>query len=89
MDYHYSIPGSADPGSIGDGGHSPAVDPTITTALILDPTGPGYRLDSKLVAELSAPLPTKNFSFPRFPSFSFSLYSFSALWRCIPRWPFT
>ena len=46
-DHHYTIPGSADPGSTDDGGHSPDVDTTITTALLLDPTGPGYRLDSK------------------------------------------
>ena len=46
-DHHYTIPGSIDPGSTSDGGHSPDAGPTITTALILDPTGPGYRLDSK------------------------------------------
>ena len=67
MDYHSQIPGAAAPGSMGAGAHYPDVDPSLTTALILDPTGPGYRLDSKLVAELSAPLPTKTFSFPRFP----------------------
>ena len=68
MDYHYTIPGPAGPGSMrGGGGHDPASNPTLlTTALILDPTGPGYRLDSKLVAELSAPLPKKPFSFLRF-----------------------
>ena len=65
MDYNSGIPGSADPGSMGAGAHYPDVDPSLTTALILDPTGPGYRLDSKLVAELSAPLPKKTFSFLR------------------------
>ena len=70
MSHHrYPIPGSDDPGSTDDGGHSPDVDTTITTALLLDPTGPGYRLDSKLVAELSAPLPKKVFPFPLFPLF--------------------
>ena len=67
MDYNSGIPGSADPGSMGAGAHYPDVDPSLTTALILDPTGPGYRLDSKLVAELSAPLPAKTFFLPRFP----------------------
>ena len=68
--YHgVPIPESDDSGSMGDGGHSPAVDPSLTTALILDPTGPGYRLDSKLVAELSAPLPKKAASFPSLPLF--------------------
>ena len=49
MDYHYTIPGPNGPGSMrGGGGHDPASNPTLlTTALILDPTGPGYRLDSK------------------------------------------
>ena len=56
-DHNHPIPETAVSGSKGEGGHSPSVDPPITTALILDPTGPGYRLDSKLVAELSAPLP--------------------------------
>ena len=68
-DHHYTIPGSADPGSTDDGGHSPDVDTTITTALLLDPTGPGYRLDSKLVAELTAPLPKKVVPLPLFPLF--------------------
>ena len=49
MDYNSGIPGSADPGSMGAGAHYPDVDPSLTTALILDPTGPGYRLDSKFL----------------------------------------
>ena len=86
MDYHYTIPGPDGPGSTDDGGHSPAVDPTLTTALILDPTGPGYRLDSNLVAELSAPLPKKTFSFLRFlpfPLLAFFLLSTLALYSDI------
>ena len=83
MDYHYTIPGPDGPGSMGEGGHSPSVDPPITTALILDPTGPGYRLDSKLVAELSAPLPKKCSSFLRllpFLSLTFILLSILVLY---------
>ena len=62
--YQCPIPGSADPGSIPGEAHNLTDDPTITTALLLYPTGPGYRLDSKLVAELSAPLPKKVATLP-------------------------
>ena len=73
--YQCPIPGSADPGSMTGEAHNLPVDPTITTALLLDPTGPGYRLDSKLVAELSAPLPKKVASLPFLP-FLFVLLPF-------------
>ena len=68
-DHNHQIPGSADPGSTGGEAHNLTDDTPITTALLLDPTGPGYRLDSKLVAELTAPLPKKAASFPSFPLF--------------------
>ena len=47
MDYHYTIPGPTGPGSMTGEAHNLTENPTLTTALILDPTGPGYRLDSK------------------------------------------
>ena len=46
-DHSSAIPGSADPGSTSGEAHNLTAPPTLTTALILDPTGPGYRLDSK------------------------------------------
>ena len=46
-DHNHQIPGSADPGSTGGEAHNLTDEPPITTALLLDPTGPGYRLDSK------------------------------------------
>ena len=65
-DHNHLIPESADPGSMAGEAHNLTDEPPITTALLLDPTGPGYRLDSKLVAELTAPLPkTKFVSFLR------------------------
>ena len=61
-DHAIPIPGSSDPGSTNSGqDHNLPGDPPITTALLLDPTVHGYRLDSKLVAELSAPLPKTRF----------------------------
>ena len=69
QNHDVTIPGSIDPGSKGGEAHNLTDDPPITTALLLDPTGPGYRLDSKLVAELSAPLPKRFSSFLRFLPF--------------------
>ena len=62
-----AIPGSADPGSMGAGAHYPDVDPSLTTALILDPTGPGYRLDSKSPAPHPPPNPKSRILAPNVP----------------------
>ena len=47
---------------------SSSIEPQYTTALLLDPTGLGYHLDSKLVAELSAPLPKRKTPLAFLPS---------------------
>ena len=54
-DHSSAIPGSADPGSTSGEAHNLTAPPTLTTALILDPTGPGYRLDSKSGPALPGP----------------------------------
>ena len=60
QNHDVTIPGSIDPGSMDEGGHTPSVDPPITTALLLDPTVPGYRLDSKWARGLPRiPPPTR------------------------------